>query len=581
MKINVYSNYKDMFFEFERNKYEMDETENIVTPNTSWFLLKPSKMDPKMNRYLLSQGEIIKIGRITMRIRDIKFGDKKKKAKDSNKNTKNNAQKETCNNDDLGVKTEGGPINSNDNIYYNSNSKNKILYDLDLNTKADVNEKIIKITNKKRELKKNLSIFSKVEKKTTVCRICYNEEEDSEKDPLVQPCICDGSLKYIHLSCLRKWISTHSCIKLDSSDNCTIYLIKPVECELCKTKFPDFIKYQNKLYPLLDFTNDFKSYFTLESLTLDKNKNKFIYVVSLLKAGKIKAGRGHECDVLLSDISVSRVHCYFVVDNKKVYLEDNDSKFATLVFVQSPRIKISPEIPLFLQIGRTSLEIKVKNKFKLFSCCEISEKKSVFSYYNQNEKYIQDNMGLVVKNNETESEENDFYEKNNNSQELKNYQNTSVYVKEMDKMSDNEFLLIKHNKKNKDIKRGVFYDEDEEEDKEKKENDDDKGSKKEDENNDNNEDKGGGGANDNNNENNNNNEQDNDVINIDDSNDNNNNENENNNDNNQNNNDNGNEEENENDNLVESEEENENENENGNGSSNRRNENDSTRGEIF
>ena len=51
MKINVYNNNKDIFFEFERNKYELDETDNIISPNTSWLLLKPSKMDPRMNRY--------------------------------------------------------------------------------------------------------------------------------------------------------------------------------------------------------------------------------------------------------------------------------------------------------------------------------------------------------------------------------------------------------------------------------------------------------------------------------------------------------------------------------------------------
>ena len=78
MKINVYNNKKNIFFEFERNKYELDETNNIITPNTSWFFLKPSKMDSKMNRYKLTQGDIIRIGRITMRIRDIKFVDNKK-----------------------------------------------------------------------------------------------------------------------------------------------------------------------------------------------------------------------------------------------------------------------------------------------------------------------------------------------------------------------------------------------------------------------------------------------------------------------------------------------------------------------
>ena len=73
MKIDVYRNQLDTYFEFERNKYGKDETDNIITPNTSWFVLKPSMMDEKMNKYKLSQGEIIKLGRITMRIRDIIF----------------------------------------------------------------------------------------------------------------------------------------------------------------------------------------------------------------------------------------------------------------------------------------------------------------------------------------------------------------------------------------------------------------------------------------------------------------------------------------------------------------------------
>ena len=83
MKVNVYNNKKDIFFEIEPNKYEFDETDNIITPNTSWFLLKPSKMDPRMNRYKLIQGEIIRIGRITMRIREINFAEKKKKGKNN------------------------------------------------------------------------------------------------------------------------------------------------------------------------------------------------------------------------------------------------------------------------------------------------------------------------------------------------------------------------------------------------------------------------------------------------------------------------------------------------------------------
>ena len=78
MKINVYNNSKDIFFEFERNKYELDETYNITTPNTSWFLLKPSRMDQKMNRYKLNPGDIIRIGRINLRVRNIIISNNKK-----------------------------------------------------------------------------------------------------------------------------------------------------------------------------------------------------------------------------------------------------------------------------------------------------------------------------------------------------------------------------------------------------------------------------------------------------------------------------------------------------------------------
>jgi len=453
MKINVFNNKKDIFFEYERNKYEFDETNNISTPNTSWFLLKKSKIDPKMNRYQLNPGEIFRIGRITLRIRDIIFKEKQKKI---HKNGSMNDSSYSNGNlkEIRAMKTEGGHNDTLDNL----NDDNKTPFkNKEKDTLIDRSEKLINIT-KEKPFKKNLTIFSKVEKKNIVCRICYIEEEDEQKNPLVQPCICDGSLKYIHLNCLKQWISTHSCINLDKNDVCSIFLIKPVECELCKTKFPDVLKHKNKLYPLLDFSSEYKSYLTIESLTLDKNKNKFIYVVSLEQNKKLKAGRGHECDILLSDISVSRVHSFFITENNNLFVEDNDSKFGTLIFIQNPRIKFSETLPLYVQIGRSSFEIKIRKNFKLFSCCQAEEKISVYYYYNQNGKYIKSNNGLVVKDDESDNEDDNKFYKNNNTQDIK-MGNNSINIKEKDKMSDNEYLLIKHNKKKRILKKNIFYDE--------------------------------------------------------------------------------------------------------------------------
>ena len=142
------------------------------------------------------------------------------------------------------------------------------------------------------------------------------------------------------------------------------------------------------------------------------------------------------------------------INNKQVYLEDNDSKFGTLVLVQTKRIKLYQGTPLYLQIGRSFLEILVKKEFKLFDCCVSEDKFNIYSYYEQNEKYIQKDMSLVVKDEDNESES---FSKNNNTEEVKLYdfENNSLSIGENDKMSDNEYLQIKRNKRNKNIKKKI------------------------------------------------------------------------------------------------------------------------------
>jgi len=50
----------------------------------------------------------------------------------------------------------------------------------------------------------------------------------------------------------------------------------------------------------------------------------------------MKIGRGHDNDLRIADISVSRTHAYLKFDPKLggVVLEDNSSKFGTLVLLK-------------------------------------------------------------------------------------------------------------------------------------------------------------------------------------------------------------------------------------------------------
>ena len=45
----------------------------------------------------------------------------------------------------------------------------------------------------------------------------------------------------------------------------------------------------------------------------------------------IKLGRGHECEIRITDISVSRKHAFIKSNNNEFYILDNNSKFGTLV----------------------------------------------------------------------------------------------------------------------------------------------------------------------------------------------------------------------------------------------------------
>lgn len=73
-------------------------------------------------------------------------------------------------------------------------------------------------------------------------------------------------------------------------------------------------------------------------------------------------GRGHESDVRVCDISVSRVHALLKFDSKKglFFMEDNLSKFGTLVIPKTSQILLEPELTKAVQIGRSVISFTVK-----------------------------------------------------------------------------------------------------------------------------------------------------------------------------------------------------------------------------
>lgn len=119
--------------------------------------------------------------------------------------------------------------------------------------------------------------------------------------------------------------------------NIISYSWKQFECEICKKPYPYVFKSNGRKYRLVDVdVPEDRTFLWLESLTFEKNSSRMVHLVMPDKEkNSFKLGRGHESDVRVSDISVSRCHAILKYDSDhQFYLEDNLSKFGTLVLAK-------------------------------------------------------------------------------------------------------------------------------------------------------------------------------------------------------------------------------------------------------
>lgn len=65
----------------------------------------------------------------------------------------------------------------------------------------------------------------------------------------------------------------------------------------------------------MDIPENTEKYIWLESLTFKKNSSRMVHLIMPdIDKNQFKFGRGHDSDVRVSDISVSRCHAYLKYD---------------------------------------------------------------------------------------------------------------------------------------------------------------------------------------------------------------------------------------------------------------------------
>ena len=200
----------------------------------------------------------------------------------------------------------------------------------------------------------------KISDEKQLCKICYSDDNDKINNPMVHLCNCKGGLNYAHFECIKQWMKTKLMLIENIKNTVKTYYIPSFNCEICKTPYPFRFKINNndKIFNLIDIEKPINTnYIILESLNqIKENCNiKSIHIISLINNDDIFIGRGHDCDVRIKDISVSRYHAklQFNINDKTLLIKDLKSKFGTLLLIKTP-FEIRESIQL--QIGRTYIK---------------------------------------------------------------------------------------------------------------------------------------------------------------------------------------------------------------------------------
>ena len=354
-------------------------------------------------------------------------------------------------------------VDSSKELFSISKKKQKIDKDKDkiidkANEKNNKNEQKIKMNEKnniKEENTKNL-------KNKPICRICYGDDT-TEDNPLICPCICKGSMKYIHYECLKNWLNSkiEEDISIDS-DNPEVETIsynrKDISCELCKEKLPDYVKHNDRYYNISFYKPKFEEFIVLESMRADKHKAKFIHILSFDKKNSINIGRANECELSISELSVSRFHCIIHKDEGDLFLEDNSSKFGTLILIQNNNMYMNDYIPLRVQINKTYIKFKIVLPFRI-TCCKdpFTYETRKYDYQIQNRKCFDILSYFIIKEddpNEADDKEEeiiqDLIDEDNKKNENEDKNNNKDINKNKDLIDDK--IEEESIKKNLDIK---------------------------------------------------------------------------------------------------------------------------------
>ena len=406
---------------------KLNNYKNIYKPEHCDRLYELFPLDEFMN---INEGDIIKLGKIRIKFDKISF-------KSKNKSLFEIIQQESPKD-----------LITEPNFDSNNATTNRIMITSLGNSTSLINNEI---------------------KSKIICRLCYLDES-TITDPLISPCNCSGTMKYIHLSCLKK--SIKSKYNKKSTDSLEMFLFQNYACEICLTPYPKFLVYKTNVYYLIDIDlNKFENYvlcdlskYTDNNSTKSKQITHFGYIMFKIEDNKeLTLGRKKNNAIKLKDISVSRNHCVIIKKDDNLLIKDLGSKFGTMKYIKdSLDLKLKEQITLLC--GRHQIELILDKSWSLFGasgmfdfmCCSCKQP-------------INDNAELIMTK-QTNNNENDIIEDINNEEikdktlikkfdylnKFKDNDSYNDYIIKLDTIFKDNSLMDKNNEDNDEDEKEIL-----------------------------------------------------------------------------------------------------------------------------
>ena len=312
MDIEVNENYEHLLsvskVENSTDRFVIDankETELVKTNKLTYLIVRSLKCKDGRNQrgYCLRPGDVMKLGRVEFKIVEIKNKDKCERVE-------------------------------NQMDAYDQQVRQ--IFD------ADSNTTFMDKKNKGEEVQ---------------CKYCLSEKVAEAVDDvgnlMLFICKCNEG---VHFHCLKNWMQYKIISK--ATQNVTSYQWKKLDCEICLHQWPKKIKYQNIVHELITLNRPSTPYMIFEKTSTDNTVPSTMNIIVPTGNEIVKMGRGHQCDLRISDISVSRIHTHIKFENDSFLAFDNDSKFGTLILLNEEYPVKSDKAAI--QIGRTVFTFVLK-----------------------------------------------------------------------------------------------------------------------------------------------------------------------------------------------------------------------------